>query len=648
MRHTSRAVLKLLPFLACTSSIYGEAIDLSDVGCFQLMDISSSAIRVDFSSNQEKLNFKEQADNNKEQEPSNKKVESNKGEANAAEMQQLLNDAAKKQKDARSHQEKSEQERRRQLEQQERDEWQRLQDNILESEEEAQLKAVIRLSLREAEESAERLRVEQDAEARRRGVDQSSGAAEEAGRPPMGQDAEALRQSEDEARRKAEEAAERLRVIHRNQLEREEQQKRSAALAEFKREAAIQRASFWFELQIKMNIQDDSAEVHNLWAIQQEKEASFCDEGSDKQRMLLRKAEEYRAQASAKLEEARRIVEEDALRTLNESFDEALEVLSTLTKDRERIAKEIEEKEFKAKLQLLEEETSNFRVASEQYFLHQAKVSRLFAQRPGYQGMSSADHERQAKKFENMAKEAKKVEDAKKAEEEERRRKAEEAKIAEAAEIKRKLDEESAPLTPEQEEWYTKTCYSTLIRNIWTLLDRIEVLAKAKILRLFDVKDDLMQSQQVIDIIQQVYTKRIEKWSRHESSGNEEVKAKLKAVNNAYGYFWALHNKKLLKQPQQQQQQKKPEGAAPPKLGAGSPTPATVKKNAEILGLAATSLDQLTWEAVKKAFQEKALLSHPDKLVGKKDEEIKRGEELFKKIQGAYEYFTKLNTDGWL
>lgn len=644
MRHTSRAVLKLLPFLACTSSIYGEAIDLSDVGCFQLLDISSSAIRVDFSSNQEKLNFKEQADNNKEQEPGDKEVESNKGEANAAEMQQLLNDAAKKQKDARSHQEKSEQERRRQLEQQERDEWQRLQDNILESEEEAQLKAVIRLSLREAEESAERLRVEQDAEARRRGVDQSSGAAEEAGRPPMGQDAEALRQSEDEARRKAEEAAERLRVIHRNQLEREEQQKRSAALAEFKREAAIQRASFWFELQIKMNIQDDSAEVHNLWALQQEKEASFCDEGSDKQRMLLRKAEEYRAQASAKLEEARRIVEEDALRTLNKSFDEALRVLSTLTKDRERIAKEIEEKEFKAKLQLLEEETSNFRVASEQYFLHQAKVSRLFAQRPGYQGMSSADHERQAKKFENMAKEAKKVEDAKKAEEEERRRKAEEAKIAEAAEIKRKLDEESAPLTPEQEEWYTKTCYLTLIKQVWINIPKKEdVLAKAKILRLFDVKDDLMQSQQVIDIIKQVYTKRIEKWSRHESSGNEEVKAKLKAVKDAYGYFWALDNTKKLKQPQQQQQQKKPEGAAP-KRGAGSPTPATVKKNAEILGLAATSLDQLTWEAVKKAYREKALVCHPDK----NPENREQAEASFKVIQGAYDYLEGLHENGEL
>jgi hypothetical protein len=641
MRHTSRAVLKLLPFLACTSSIYGEAIDLSDVGCFQLMDISSSAIRVDFSSNQEKLNFKAQADINKEQAPSNKKVESNKGEANAAEMQQLLNDAAKKQKDARSHQEKSEQERRRQLEKQERDEWQRLQDNILESKEEAQLQAVIRLSLREAEESAERLRVEQDAEARRRRVDQSSGAAEEAGRPPMGQDAEALRQSEDEARRKAEEAAERLRVIHRNQLEREEQQKRSAALAEFKREAVDLRYQFWDDLQRKMRIRDDSAEVYNLWALHREKEATFCDEGSDEQRRLLRQAEEYR-------EEARGIVIEDALRTLRKSSEEALRELSRIERERLRIAKEIEDKEFEAKVELLEEECKNFQHDSELYCLHKAKIFRFLAQRPVYDGGSSADHEHLAKIWDKRAKEAKKAEDAKKAEAEERRRKAEEAKIAEAAEIKRKLDEESTPLTPEQEEWYTKTCYLTLIKRAWSNMPKKEdVLAKAKILRLFDVKDDLMQSQEVIDIIQQANKKRIEKWSRHESSGNEEVKAKLNAVKEAYNYFLGLHNTKKLNQPQQQQQ-KKPEGAAPPKLGAGSPTPATVEANAKILGFEAKSLDQLTWEAVKNAFREKALLSHSDKLVGKTKEEIERLQAVFISVHSAFKYFNELYTKGQL
>jgi DnaJ-domain-containing protein 1 len=95
------------------------------------------------------------------------------------------------------------------------------------------------------------------------------------------------------------------------------------------------------------------------------------------------------------------------------------------------------------------------------------------------------------------------------------------------------------------------------------------------------------------------------------------------------------------------ERRRKAEEAAPPKSGAERPNPKLVK-NAQILGLKAKSLDQLTWAEVNKAYKKLAIEYHPDRLAGKKEEEIKRGQEVFISVQSAYEYFNELYNNGQL
>lgn len=69
-----------------------------------------------------------------------------------------------------------------------------------------------------------------------------------------------------------------------------------------------------------------------------------------------------------------------------------------------------------------------------------------------------------------------------------------------------------------------------------------------------------------------------------------------------------------------------------------------VAKNAQILGFKATSLDQLSWAEVDKAYKKLALIYHPDKNHG--DE--KAAEAKFQVVQAVHEYFKGLHEDGRL
>jgi hypothetical protein len=72
------------------------------------------------------------------------------------------------------------------------------------------------------------------------------------------------------------------------------------------------------------------------------------------------------------------------------------------------------------------------------------------------------------------------------------------------------------------------------------------------------------------------------------------------------------------------------------------PNAAAVAANAGVLGLP-TSLGQLTWDAVKKAYRKLALKWHPDKNPGNLGAEAK-----FTEIANAHEFFTILYDDGIL